>query len=127
MGKLVVYRKCFMCRLNMNNFEFFSLIFLLLNKQWEINHDETLGNFLSEMNPYLWEDEISADHAVYAEFLDFMNNKTIGSDYGYCLVNDYLDSISYYKNIKRFLDEIDEKSWIESAEKLLSQPHKGDK
>ena len=99
----------------------------MLNKQWEINHDETLGNFISGMNPYLWEEETSADPAVYDEFLEFMNNKTIGADYGYHLVNDYLDTVDYYKNIKRFLANIDGQFWIESAQKLLSQPHKGDK
>ena len=34
----------------MNNFELFSLIFLLLDSCWEECKNEELGNFLSEMN-----------------------------------------------------------------------------
>ena len=45
----------------MNNFEFFSLIFLMLDSCWDDCKDSKLGNFLSEMNPYSWETEDSAD------------------------------------------------------------------
>lgn len=36
----------------MNNFEFFSLIFLMLDSCWETCKNDSLGSFLSEMNPY---------------------------------------------------------------------------
>ncbi len=110
----------------MNNFEFFSLIFLLLNNEWEECKDEQLGQFLSEMNPYLWTDIGSADPAFYSEFLDFMKDKTIGEDLGYSLVNPYLDTIEFYPNMKRYLSDIDEETWKDSVQQLLSQPHKGE-
>ena len=55
----------------MNNFELFSLIFFMLNACWENCKDTELGQFLSGMNPYLWESEMSADPAWYEEFKEF--------------------------------------------------------
>ena len=109
----------------MNTFEFFSLIFLVLNNEWQDCKDEDLGQFLSEMNPYFWQTEDSADPAVYSEFKEFMKDKSIGEDYGYSLVNDYLDTIYYFKNLRKFFSVIDKEYWIESARCLLNQPHKG--
>ncbi len=111
----------------MNTFELFSLIFLLLDERWEVHKEnEDLGHFLSEMNPYLWDDIGSADPAVYSEFLDFMQDKTIGEDFGYSLVSPYLDTIEFYPNLKRYLSDVDKETWIDAVHQLLSQPHKGD-
>lgn len=44
----------------MNNFELFSLIFLLLDERWNDCKDKQLGHFLSEMNPFAWTSEDDA-------------------------------------------------------------------
>lgn len=110
----------------MNNFEFFSLIFLLLEERWEECKDENLAYFLSEMNPYLFTNIGSADPAVYAEFLDFMKDKTLGEDNGFSLVNSYLDTVTFYPNLKDFLKDVDQEIWNDAVQQLMSQPHKGE-
>ena len=111
----------------MNNFELFSLIFFMLNACWEDNKDENLAHFLSEMNPYLWEEEMSADPAWYEEFKDFMRNKTIGTDNGFQLAKEFLKSIEFYKDLDKYLDEYDQDGWNDAMYQLLNQPHKGEK
>ncbi len=110
----------------MNNFEFFSLIFFMLDACWDECKDEMLGHFLSEMNPYLWETEDSADPAVYSEFKAFMKDKVIGEDNGFKLAKEYLKSIDFYQGIEKYLDEYDQDGWNDAMQQLLSQPHKGD-
>lgn len=43
-------------------------IFYTLNDAWNKDHDETLGFYLSNANPYLWQEGGSADPAVWAVF-----------------------------------------------------------
>lgn len=109
----------------MNNFEFFSLIFFMLNACWEECKDDNLAHFLSEMNPYLWDSIGSADPAVYAEFLDFMKDKTLGEDNGFQLAKDYLKTV-FYPNLEKYLDEYDQDGWNDAVQQLMSQPHKGE-
>ena len=111
----------------MNTFEFFSLLFLLLNERWEDNKDVMLGHFLSEMNPYAWTTEDSADPAVYEEFKTFMADKSFGEDNGFSLVAPYLDSITFYPDLKRFLADVDPKIWNNAVQQFMNQPHKGEK
>lgn len=110
----------------MNDFEFFSLIFLLLNSCWEERKDEALGDFLSEMNPYLWDSEDSADPAAYAAFKEFIKGKERGDDNGFQLAKDYLKTIDYYQGIEKYLDEYDREGWNDAMRQLMSQEHKGD-
>ena len=110
----------------MNNFEFFSLIFFMLNACWEENKDENLGYFLSEMNPYLWVDIGSADPAVYEEFKEFMKDKSLGTDNGFSLAKEYLRTAVFYKGLEKYLDEYDQEGWNDAMQQLMSQPHKGE-
>lgn len=110
----------------MNNFEFFSLIFFMLDACWDDNKDDNLGHFLSEMNPYLWDDIGSADPAVYEEFKNFMKNKTLGNDNGFSLAKDYLKTVTFYPNLDKYLDEYDQEGWNDAVQQLMSQPHKGE-
>lgn len=110
----------------MNNFEFFSLIFFMLNACWEDNKDENLAHFLSEMNPYLWNDETSADPAWYEEFKEFMKGKSLGKDNGFQLAKEYLKTIDFYPGLEKYLEEYDQDGWNDAVQQLMSQPHKGD-
>ena len=111
----------------MNNFEFFSLIFFMLNACWEEDKDSELGQFLSGMNPYFWEPEMSADPAWYEEFKDFMKDKTLGEDNGFQLAKEYLKSIELYPGLEKYLDEYDQEGWDDAMQQLMTQPHKGEK
>ena len=109
----------------MNNFEFFSLIFLMLDSCWDDCKDSKLGNFLSEMNPYSWETEDSADLAVYKEFKEFMKDKQIGPDNGFQLAKDYLKTITYYPGLEKYLNEYDQDGWNDAMQQFMAQEHKG--
>ena len=58
----------------MTDFELFSLIYFALDAQYDEQKtkDEELGQFLSEINPFLWKEESSADPAYFVEFQQFM-------------------------------------------------------
>ena len=103
-------------------FQFYTLLFHKLDEKWESCKDEELGMFLSEMSPYIWEGEGSADPAVYEEFKEFMHGKEIGDDYGFSLIVPYLESLDFYKDIKRFVADMNEKSWIAWAEEFFNNP-----
>ncbi len=107
----------------MTNFELFTLIFHALNQEWEECKDKTLGDFLSEINPYLWKAEMSADPAYFEEFKTFMNGKSISSDYGFKYAKEYLKTITYYPNLDKYLADYDEDSWINGAKQLLAFLH----
>lgn len=110
----------------MNTFEFFSLIFLLLDNCWDNCKNKELGQFLSEMNPYAWKTEDSADPAWYEEFKLFIKGKSLKQDNGFQLAKEYLRSITYYKGLEKYLDKYDQDDWNDAMKQLLSQPHKGE-
>lgn len=50
------------------------MIYFALDAQYDEQKtkDEELGQFLSEINPFLWKEESSADPAYFVEFQKFM-------------------------------------------------------
>ncbi len=109
----------------MNIFEFFSLIYLLLDHSWQESKDDDHGAFLGAMNPYLWASQDSGDPAVYEDFKHFMQGKTLGEDNGFQLAKDYLKTITFYPGLEKYLEEYDQEGWDDAMRQLLSQPHKG--
>lgn len=82
-------------------------------------------HFISEMNPFLWADESSADPAYFEEFKSFMKDKTIGSDMGYSLALEFLSNdIIYYSKIPEYFQKTSVDEWISAAKECLSEPHK---
>ena len=65
----------------MNKFELFTLIYFWLDHYYIESSDDKILNFLSEMNPFLWEEAGSADPALYEEFSVFINGKNIRKRY----------------------------------------------
>lgn len=56
----------------MTKFELFVMIYYALDAYYEENVSEEINNFLSDMCPFTFADEGSADPAVYDEFCDFI-------------------------------------------------------
>ena len=52
----------------MNIYKAFVYMFYALDAMYDENPNEELGNYLSGLNPFLFEDEGSADPAEYEEF-----------------------------------------------------------
>ena len=111
----------------MIDFELFSLLYFALDAQYDEQKtkDEELGQFLSEINPFLWKEESSADPAYFVEFQQFMKDKQIGDDYGYALALEYLMTEKFYEGIPQYFSKISKEEWIESAKSYLAEPHKG--
>ena len=111
----------------MTDFELFSLIYFALDAQYDEQKtkDEELGQFLSEINPFLWKEESSADPAYFVEFQQFMKDKQIGDDYGYALALEYLMTEKFDEVIPKYFSQISQEEWIESAKSYLAEPHKG--
>lgn len=59
----------------LNCYEAFKMLYYSLDYIWDETKDENLGEFCSNMNPFLWKGENSADPAVYSHFKKLFNEK----------------------------------------------------
>lgn len=100
-------------------------LFCLMYKAFDTveNHaDFSFEDFLSDMDPYIWNDEGSADPAEYEEFFAFMKDKTIGDDFGYSLVTAYISCIERCYVDRPLTDyfAVSKQKWIDMAKEYLS-------
>ena len=105
----------------MNKFELFTMIFYALDYEWDNNHEQDLGNFLSDMNPFLFEDEGSADPAVYAEFCSVISEQ-VTEENSYDLARKYIDSVGLAAVTEAF-SKISRSVWNECLRDYLSSSH----
>ena len=96
--------------ITVNRKQIFIAMFRAMDCLYDENPSESLGEFLSEANPYLFKDRESADPALILEFYEYM--KAYGSaedetaENAYRIVAGYLKSKGFEK---RFADiSIDE-------------------
>ena len=75
-------------------------MFLALDAFWDECHDEALGNYLSEANPYLFMGQESADPAIWAEFC---------SDFHNCFNEQVVSTADAYNFVIEYLTKINEK------------------
>ena len=80
-------------KIDMNSFELFTMIFFTLDAYWDEHKGEELGNFLSGMNPFLFEGEGSAISNVYSEFCAFLDDMTITKENSYSIAKEYVYSL----------------------------------
>ena len=57
----------------MTRHDLFCMIFLALDADWDETHDEELGKYLSDANPFLFAGEDSAISDIYTEFVSVSN------------------------------------------------------
>ena len=109
----------------MNSFELFTMIFFTLDAYWDEHKGEELGQFLSSMNPFLFDDIGSAVSDIYNDFCGWIDGKEITIDSSYMIAQEYIDMLD-----KDYLKEafawIDTERWRESCQNYLSEPHKGE-
>ena len=105
----------------MNKFELFTMIFYALDHEWDNNHEQDLGDFLSDMNPFLFKDEGSADPAVYAEFCSVISEQ-ITEENSYDLARKYIDSVGLAAVTEAF-SKISRSVWNECLRDYLSSSH----
>ena len=109
----------------MNKFELFSLIFLALDAQWDNTQNETLRQYLSGANPFLWADLSSADPECYDTFCEIVKENNIKIDNSYKAAKDYVEKLGISDILEAFL-KVDETQWLDATKKYLSSPHKGE-
>lgn len=120
----------------MNAFELFTMMYFvfdgiyddLLEEKKNLPSDkwqDDLGLYVSELNPFAWEDCSSADPAYFLEFYEFIKDKDFGDDFGYSLVCRYLETEKQYHNVLNIFKSYDKKDWIEACKDYLSTEHKG--
>ena len=106
-------------RLNiMNRFELFTMIFYVLDYYWDDNQGEELSIFLSDMSPFTFADESSADPAVYSEFCDFIMEDKIEIDNSFELACKYIEWI-YQPYVTSAFEWITEEEWDENTKNYL--------
>ena len=110
----------------MNKFELFTLIYFVLEAYYEdeVEENEKLNIVLSDMNPFVWEDCISSDPAMYAEYLDFIGDRQISIENSLSIAKDYVKTIEFYDVTEAFA-EMTEDEWIPVCKEYLESAHKG--
>ncbi len=107
----------------MNKFELFSMIFYTLNHYWKDNKSEELGHFLSDMNPFLFDDIGSAVPNVYLEFCKTIDDDiTIENSFNYA--KKYISNIAL-PYVNDAFAWVDESEWKVRVERYLATEHKG--
>ncbi len=100
-------------------YDVFVLMFDALDSMYDEEPNEILGNYLSGLNPFLFDDEGSADPAEYEEFkVAFLKQfqeieATPEATYDFC--KNYL-TLNAPKEVNVAFDKIDKDDWIYSAE-----------
>lgn len=101
----------------MKAYKSFVYMFYALDAIYDENPNEELGNYLSGLNPFLFDDEGSADPAEYEDFKEtyakqFGDKEVATSDiYEFC--KDYLTKKAPEKAVDAF-NQIKKEEWIES-------------
>lgn len=108
----------------MNTFELFILIYSVLDAEWEDSHNESLGSFLSTMNPFLWEEEVSADNSVYESFQKYIGSIDITLENSFDIAKAYISSLSN-ECIEKSFGWISKEEWEEGAKSYICEEHKG--
>lgn len=104
----------------------YKLLFYGLDSLWEENNNSDLGQFLSEMNPLLFEEEGSADPAIYNSFKEKFNVtfplKTCEIEQGYYFSIEFLkvNSNMYAKIAATYFSSISLEDWNNAASNLLN-------
>ena len=109
----------------MNEFELFTMIYYTLDAYYENDiEDPFITTVISDMNPFIWEDEGSADPAMYSEYIEFLNGREITLENSLSIAKEYIKTIEF-ADVTAAFTEMTEKKWIRYCKKYLSEPHKG--
>ncbi len=108
----------------MNKFELFSLIYLALDADWDETHDEELGQYLSDANPFLFSENVSAVQDVFIKFGEFIGDRQISKENSFALATDYIKQLDIPAVTKSF-SGLGKEQWDAGVDEYLSSPHKG--
>ena len=108
----------------MNEFELFSLIYLALDAEWDETHEEILGRYLSDANPFLFAENVSAVQDVFIKFSEFVGDKKITKGNSFSIAMDYIKHLDIPEVTQSF-SIIEPDQWNDALDEYLSSDHKG--
>lgn len=100
------------------------MVFYAIEAEWEDTHDERLCVFLSDADPFLFEECSSADPSVFKEFCDIITEEEIAVEDSYASALRYLGTIKT-ECLEEAFKRTDAVEWAACVEEYLSEPHKG--
>ncbi len=107
----------------MNRFELFCMIFYALDAEWDESQNGKLGEYLSGANPFLFDDNDSADPAIFAQFCN-MVPETVSIEDSYTVALSYIDSLNE-ESISSAFRATSQEEWTDSVKDYLAEEHKG--
>lgn len=79
----------------MDKYELFIFIYYWLDNYYKNTTDELIINLLSDMNPFVWKEECSADPAYYDEYCLFIKDRIITIENSFAIAAEYVSLIDY--------------------------------
>ena len=107
----------------MNKFELFCMVFYVLDAEWDENNNLQLGEYLSDANPFLFDDIGSADPIVYEKFCETVDDG-ITVENSYRIASKYIAELGN-EAVSSAFSTITEVEWVECVKDFLSSEHKG--
>ena len=102
----------------MKKFELFVMIYYTLDAYYGENVSEESNNFLSDMCPFTFADEGSADPAVYAEFCDFIKVEEIEIENSFELACKYIEWINL-PYVTTAFEWVAKEEWIVKSQRYI--------
>lgn len=102
----------------MTKYELFVMIYYALDAYYEENISEEINNFLSDMCPFTFADEGSADPAIYAEFCNFIKVEEIEIENSFELAGKYIEWINLLYVTTGF-EWVAKEEWIAKSKKYI--------
>ncbi|XQU23664.1 hypothetical protein HXT31_03850 [Gardnerella sp. DNF00622A] len=99
------------------------MIYYALNHYWKENKSEELASFLSDMNPFLFDDIGSAVPSVYAKY-SLLVKEEISIDNSFSVACKYVKSLGLQSVTDAFAC-VGEDDWKARCVKYMSSTHKG--
>ena len=108
----------------MSKYELFCLIFMALDADWDESHNVELGRYLSDANPFLFAENVSAVQDVFIKFSSFVGDREITKANSFSIAEEYIDSLNI-PAVSESFSTLESKQWNDALEEYLGTEHKG--
>lgn len=108
----------------MSKYELFCLIFMVLDADWDESHNEELGRYLSDANPFLFAENVSAVQDVFIKFSNFIGDREVTKANSFSIAKEYIDYLNI-PAVSESFSTLEYEQWNDALEEYLSTEHKG--
>ena len=99
--------------------EIYTMTFYVLDAYWDDHQTDELGNICSGMNPFMFDDEDSADPSYWEDFCDLVHEKEYTVETGFSIAKEYVYSLES-EDAKAAFDAISLSDWQAGYTNLLA-------